>query len=318
MTRPFRFIVSMPRLADGVDAWQSALRRIEDFGYSTIAISDHFTQGWAMEPLVTLAAAAAETERVRLLTLVLGNDYRHPVLVHKAAATIDVISGGRLELGLGAGWLRAEYEAAGLAYDGPKTRRERLEESVAVIKGLFGPDPLDFTGTHYRIAALDGLPKPVQKPHPPIAIGGGGPRMLELAGRVADIAGVYATLARGSHDVHQVVDMSPDSVAAKVEWVRTGARAAGRDPADVELELSLLRCRVVASARETQEVLDRTATAWRVSPTTVAASPAVLVGQLDQCVDRLLECRERYGVSYIHVGTDIENAAPVVARLAGR
>ena len=318
MTRPFRFIVSMPRLADGVAAWQSALRRIEDRGYSTVAISDHFTQGWAMEPLATLAAAAAETERVRLLTLVLGNDYRHPVLVHKAAATIDVISGGRLELGLGAGWLRAEYEAAGLAYDAPKTRRERLEESVAVIKGLFGPDPLDFTGTHYRITALDGLPKPVQKPHPPIAIGGGGPRMLELAGRVADIAGVYATLARGSHDVHQVVDMSPASVAAKVESVRTGARAAGRDPADVELELSLLLCRVVASARETQEVLDRTAAAWRVSSTTVAASPAVLVGQLDQCVDRLLECRERYGVNYIHVGTDIENAAPLVARLDGR
>jgi alkanesulfonate monooxygenase SsuD/methylene tetrahydromethanopterin reductase-like flavin-dependent oxidoreductase (luciferase family) len=101
MTRPFRFIVSMPRLADGVAAWQSALRRIEDLGYSTVAISDHFTQGWAMEPLVTLAAAAAETERVRLLTLVLGNDYRHPVLVHKAAATIDVISGGRVELGRG-------------------------------------------------------------------------------------------------------------------------------------------------------------------------------------------------------------------------
>src|SRR6266853_2004000 len=173
MKRRFRFIVSMPRLADGVAAWQSALRRIEDRGYSTIAISDHFTQGWAMEPLVTLAASAAETERVRLLTLVLGNDYRHPVLVHKAAATIDVISGGRLELGLGAGWMRAEYEAAGLAYDEPKTRRERLEESVAVIKGLFGADPLDFVGTHYRIAKLDGLPKPVQKPHPPIVAGGG-------------------------------------------------------------------------------------------------------------------------------------------------
>jgi len=131
MKRRFRFIVSMPRLADGVAAWQSALRRIEDRGYSTIAISDHFTQGWAMEPLVTLAAAAAETERVRLLTLVLGNDYRHPVLVHKAAATIDVISGGRLELGLGAGWMRAEYEAAGLAYDEPKIRRDALPDREA-------------------------------------------------------------------------------------------------------------------------------------------------------------------------------------------
>ncbi len=318
MKRRFRFIVSMPRLADGVAAWQSALRRIEDRGYSTIAISDHFTQGWAMEPLVTLAAAAAETERVRLLTLVLGNDYRHPVLVHKAAATIDVISGGRLELGLGAGWMRAEYEAAGLAYDEPKTRRERLEESVAVIKGLFGADPLDFVGTHYRIAKLDGLPKPVQKPHPPIVGGGGGPRMLELAGRVADIAGVYANLGRGSHDVHQVVDMGPESVASKVEWVRTGARSAARDPEDVELQLSLLLCRMVESEREAQEVIDRAAAAWRVPPATVAASPAVLVGQVDECAERLLERRERYGFSYIHIGTDIDNAGPLVARLEGQ
>jgi probable F420-dependent oxidoreductase len=318
MTRLFRFIVSMPRLADGVAVWQSGLHRIEDCGYSTIAISDHFTQGWAMEPLVTLAAAAAETERVRLLTLVLGNDYRHPVLVHKAAATIDVLSGGRVELGLGAGWLRAEYEAAGLRYDAPVIRRERLEESVAVIKGLFGPDRLDFTGTHYRITALDGLPKPVQKPHPPIAIGGGGPRMLDLAGRVADIAGVYANLGRGSHDVHQVVDMSPQSVARKVEWVRAGARSMGRDPNDIELELSLLLCRLVASEPEREEALARAAAAWKVDVATVAASPAVLVGSVSQCAERLVEVRERYGFSYIHLGSDVDNAAPLVARLAGR
>ncbi len=318
MTRPFRFIVSMPRLADGVAVWQSTLRRIEDHGYSTIAISDHFTQGWAMEPLVTLAAAAGETERVRLLTLVLGNDYRHPVLVHKAAATVDVLSGGRVELGLGAGWMRAEYAAAGLSYDPPKIRRERLAESVAVIKGLFGQDPFDFAGTHYRIAALDGLPKPVQKPHPPIAIGGGGPRMLELAGRLADIAGVYANLGSGAHDVHQVVDMSPESVAAKVEWVRSGARSAGRDPAEVELELSLLLCRLVRSERERQAVLDRAAAAWKVPATMVAGSPAVLVGSVDQCADRLIEHRERYGFSYIHVGADVDHVAPLVARLEGR
>src|SRR5262245_52876970 len=142
----------MPRLVDGVPPWRAALARIEALGFSTIAISDHFTQGWAMEPLVTLAAAARETSRVRLLTMVLGNDYRHPVLVHKAAATIDVLSGGRLELGLGAGWMRSEYEAAGLFYDTPSVRRERLEESLTVIRGLFGPSPLTYTGTHYSVS----------------------------------------------------------------------------------------------------------------------------------------------------------------------
>jgi hypothetical protein len=190
--------------------------------------------------------------------------------------------------------------------------------SVGFREDRYNELSLDFVGAHYRIAGLDGLPKPVQKPHPPIAVGGGGPRMLELAGWVADIAGVYANLGRGSHDVHPVVHMSPDGVAAKVEWVRTGARSAGRDPADVELELSLLLCRVVESERETDEVLDRAAAAWGVPPTTVAASPAVLVDDVGQCADRLVERRERYGFSYIHVGSDIENAAPLVARLEGR
>ena len=307
----------MPRLGEGVAAWRGALGRIEDLGYSTIAISDHFTQGWAMEPLVTLAAAAGETERVRLLTMVLGNDYRHPILVHKAAATIDIISGGRVELGLGAGWMRSEYESAGIAYDPARTRRERLEEAVTVIRGLFGPNPLDFAGRHYTIRGLDGLPKPVQKPHPPIAVGGGGQRMLDLAGRIADIAGVYANLGRGTLDVHPVLDMSPESVTEKMEFVRGGVRSSGRDPADVELELSLLLCRVVRSAGNAREVLDRTAASWGVPRQTIEASPAVLVGTVDQCVELLAERRERYGFSYIHVGSDFENAAELVARLAG-
>jgi len=318
MARPFRFIVSMPRLAVGMTAWRAALSRIEDLGYSTIAISDHFTQGWAMEPLVTLAAAASETKHVRLLTMVLGNDYRHPVLVHKAVATIDVISGGRVELGLGAGWMRSEYEAAGMVYDPPGTRRERLDEAIAVIRGLFGPGPLDFAGKHYRISGLDGLPKPVQKPHPPIAVGGGGRRMLELAGRIADIAGVYANLGRGALDVHPVLDMSSERVTEKVRFVRDAAGSAGRNPDDVELELSLLLCRVVRSASEALEVLEQAATAWGVPRQTLEGSPAVLVGTVKQCADVLMERRERYGFSYIHVGTDFDNIAGIVARLAGR
>ena len=317
MDRRFRFIVSMPRLGEGMAAWRAALGRIEDLGYSTVAISDHFTKGWVMEPLVTLAAAATGTRVVRLLTLVLGNDYRHPVLVHKAAATIDFISGGRVELGLGAGWMCSEYEAAGMVYDPPGTRRERLEEAVTVIRGLFGPGPLDFAGRHYKIKGLDGLPKPVQKPHPPIAVGGGGKRMLGLAGRVADIAGVYANLGRGTLEMHPVVDMSPDRVAEKVQFVRDGARSAGRNPAHVELELSLLLCRLVRSARDAREVLERTAASWGVPPQTVEASPAVLVGTVDRCAELLVERRERYGFSYIHVGSDFENAAVLVARLAG-
>jgi len=316
--RRLRFIVSMPRLVDGVPPWRAALARIEALGFSTIAISDHFTQGWAMEPLVTLAAAARETSHVRLLTMVLGNDYRHPVLVHKAAATIDVLSGGRLELGLGAGWMRSEYEAAGIVYEMPRTRRERLEEAVTVIRGLFGPHPLDFRGKHYCIAGLEGLPKPIQNPHPPFAVGGGGQRMLELAGRVADIAGVYANLGRGTLEMHPVLDMSPERVSEKVKFVQDGARSAGRDPADVELQLSLLLCRIVRSSGDAREVLNRTAASWGVPLEAIATSPAVLVGTLEQCAELLLERRERFGFSYIHVGSDFENASELVGRLADR
>src|SRR5690349_2281509 len=150
VTRPFRFIAPMPRLREPVGAWLDSIRRIEDLGFSSVAISDHFTQGWVMDPIVAMTAAVQATERLRVLSLVLGNDYRHPVMVHKAFANLDVISGGRVELGLGAGWRESDYEAAGLPFDRPGVRLARLEESLQVIIGLFGDDPFSFQGGQYR------------------------------------------------------------------------------------------------------------------------------------------------------------------------
>lgn len=311
-------MVAMPRLDRGVADWRAALRRVEDLGYSTVAISDHFTQGWAMEPLVTLAAAAAATDRLRLATLVLGNDYRHPVLVHKAAATLDVLSGGRVELGMGAGWMRSDYEAAGIPLDPPPVRLARLEEAVVVVKRLFEPAPVHFAGEHYRVSGLEGLPQPVQSPHPPIAVGGGGRRALTLAGRVADIASVYAQLHRGSLDVHPVLDMAPERVRQKVGFVYEGAASARRQPHTVELQLSLLACHLVASKGDAGEFLRETARSWGVPTATLASSPSVLIGTVDRCADLLEERREQYGFSYIHVGRDAQAAAPLVARLASR
>jgi len=229
-----------------------------------------------------------------------------------------VISSGRMELGVGAGWMRSEYEAAGIAYEPAGIRRERLEEAVTVIKGLFGPDPLDFTGRHYTIRKLDGLPKPTQKPHPPVAIGGGGPRMLQMAGRLADIAGIYANLGQGTKAIHPIFDLGPDRVAEKVAFVRDGAHAAGRDGDEIELEISLLLCRVVQSASEGDRVVEHAAAAWGATPAAVAASPAVLVGTVEHCAELLQERRERYGISYIHVGLEFGGAAPLVARLSGK
>src|ERR1051326_6303402 len=207
MAHPFRFIAPMPSLDQPVGRWRDAVRRIEDLGFSTVSVSDHFTQGWVMEPRVALRAAAEASQHLRVLSLVLANDYRHPVLLHKTAATIDVFSEGRLELGLGSGWLASEYAAAGIPFDAPAVRIARLEESIKILKGLFAAQPLSFEGAHYRLHQVDGLPKPVQRPHPPLLIGGGGRRVLELAAREADIVSVHCNLAEGAHGPAAAADL---------------------------------------------------------------------------------------------------------------
>ena len=238
MTRPFRFTAPMPRLAQPISRWQDQIRRIEDLGFSSVSISEHLTGGWVMEPLTALTAAAGATERLRLLTLLLSNDYRHPVLLHKAAATLDVVSGGRLELGIGAGWLAMDYEASGIAFDPPATRIARLAEAVEVIDGLFTAERLTYAGNHYSIKDLEGLPKPAQQPRPPIMIGGGGRRILELAARLADIVGVHCRLNLGAPGAEAVADLSAERVSEKVGWVRAAAAAAGRAPDEIELQFS--------------------------------------------------------------------------------
>src|SRR5206468_2895908 len=185
-------------------------------GFDTVVVADHFTEGWDIEPMVALTAAATVTERLRLQTGVLGNDYRHPVLVHRMAATLDVVSGGRFTLGLGAGWLRSDYEAAGIAFDAPGVRITRLEEAVKVIKALFGPDPVHHEGEHYRICGLVGTPAAVQQPRPPFVLGGGSPRVLRLAGREADIVSIVASLRAGAIGDGAVADLAEEKVDEKV------------------------------------------------------------------------------------------------------
>ena len=186
-SRPFRFGCSLAGFDHGHD-WAETARRIEDLGYSTMLVPDHL--GDQLAPLPALAVAAAVTTRLRVGSFVLSNDFRHPVLLAKEAATVDLLSGGRLELGLGAGWRREEYEAAGLDFDPGALRLARLEESVAVLRGLWSGRPFRFAGDHYRVEELQGRPLPAQAGGPPLFLGGGGPRLLALAGRVADIVGL--------------------------------------------------------------------------------------------------------------------------------
>jgi probable F420-dependent oxidoreductase len=312
-------LAHLPSTPQSLSTWRDEIRRIEDIGFSTVAVADHFTQGSTIEPVVAMCAAACVTERLRVLCMVFGNDYRHPVLVHRSMALLDVLSEGRVEVGLGAGWMRTDYEAAGIPSDPPGVRIDRLREAVTIVKGLFGDAPFSFSGEHYTITALDGLPKPTQKPHPPLMIGGGGRRVLSLAAEQADMVSVSVTSTGGEVRPEQIArEMSAEGIAEKIGWVRSAAEAAGRRFDDLEIQLGMV-CTLTDSAEEARSALEAIAKTYSADPAQVEKSPAVLVGTLEQCVETLEERRERLGISYVSfLFSDPAAVAPLVARAAGR
>ena len=323
-TAPFRFSANVPTTLRPLAAWHEALKAIEGSGFSAVALADHFTDGYTLEPVVTLTAAAMATTTLRIQTAVLGNDYRHPVLTHRMAATLDVLSEGRLELGVGAGWMTSDYEAAGIPLDAPGRRIDRLEETIAILKGLFRPEPFSYEGGAFNIADLNGLPKPVQQPHPPILIGGGGPRMLRLAGREADIAGINANLRAGVVGGSDAIyDVSIERLTEKVAIVREAAIAAGRDPDAIELSMAQWLLHITPSASDAAALLDKIAARTGVEADWLERAPGVLVGSVARCIEKLHELRDRVGISYIQVDSgprataSVESIGPIVAELAG-
>jgi probable F420-dependent oxidoreductase len=307
----------MPSLALPPARLRDALARILDIGFDSVSVSEHLSLGWWMDPLTALTVAAQANPTLRLLTLVLSNDFRHPAILHKTAASLDVLSGGRLELGLGAGWLAQDYVAAGMHFDTSLVRIARLAEAVRVLRGLFGAGPFSFQGDHYQIHGLDGLPKPVQKPHPPLLIGGGGRRILSLAATEADIVGIHCNLRSATLSQSAAADLALDRISQKVAWVREAALGAGRALDSFELQLSTYLCEVTDSASVAGAATSVFADLIRADPSLVANSPAVLVGTVQQCIDALCERRERFGFNYIKLGGDIDAVAPIVSRLAG-
>jgi probable F420-dependent oxidoreductase len=259
-----------------------------------------------------LAAAAAATTTLRLGTLVLANDYRHPVVATKDAATLDLLSDGRLELGLGAGWMTSDYETAGIPLDPAGVRIDRMAEGLTVMKGLMADGPLTFNGEHYRIDGLEGFPKPVQRPHPPIVVGGGGPRVLRFAARHADIVGINVNLAVGVIDDRAGPNATEEATQAKVDVVR---EAAGDRFDQLELQV---RVHVVVVTDDRPGMAELMAPALGISPAAALASPHALAGTHEEIADDLLARRERWGISYLGVSVDALDAlAPVVAELAG-
>jgi probable F420-dependent oxidoreductase len=305
--RPFRFGVQ-GRAAESAAAWRARARRAEDLGYDTFLVPDHFPRG--LGPIAALMAAADATTTLRVGTFVFDNDFRHPVVLAKEVTTLDLLSGGRFELGIGAGWFRAEYEAAGLPFAPASERIARLEESLRVLKALFGEGPVTFAGAHYTLTAMNMATKPVQRPHPPILVGGGARRILSLAAREADIVGLGPrSRADGTTDAGSI---SRAATEQKLAWVREAAGA----------RLDALELNVFVY--EVAETDDRAAVAAafaenEIPVETVLDSPHTLIGSLDSMVEDLERRREEYGLSYIVVPEDkMEPLAPIIARLKGR
>ena len=310
MAKPFRFGVHVSDAPDGA-AWRELARRIETLGFSTLFMPDHFIDT-RFAPMVALAMAAEATTTLRVGALVLDNDYKHPAIVAKETATIDLISDGRTELGIGAGWMRVDYDALGLPYDSAGVRITRLEEALAVIKGCWADGAFSYAGEHYTITDYDATPKPIQRPGPPILIGGGGRKVLTLAGREADIVGINPNLKAGELSGDQAADTVAAQTERKIGWIRDGA---GDRFDDIELQI---RYFFAAITDDRDALAAAAAPGFGVSAEEALGSGVALLGTIDEMCDTLVERRERWGVSYIVIGDDIFEAfAPVVARLAG-
>ena len=310
MSRPFRFGVQASTAPDRT-AWIDLACRAEAHGYDILTMPDHF--GDQLAPVPALMTAADATERLRIGALVWDNDYKHPVVFAKELATMDVLSEGRLEIGIGAGWMISDYEQSGIPYDSPKVRIDRFAEGIAVIKGALGAEPFSFEGEHYTVTDYDGRPKPVQAPRPPILIGGGGRRVLGIAAREADIVGINGTMTAGVVGPEAIATMSAAAVDEKVSITR---EAAGARFDSIEMNI---RAFMVNVTDHRDDVLGRIAGAIGVEPPMLSESPFALVGTIEQIVEDLLARRERWGFSYVIVGADdVVPFAPVVAALAGR
>jgi probable F420-dependent oxidoreductase len=307
--RGFRFGVQVSK-ETSAKGWAELARRTEAAGYEVLTMPDHFTDQLA--PIPALMAAASATTSLRVGALVFDNDYKHPVVLAKELATIDLLSEGRLEIGLGAGWMISDYEEAGIPYDSPKVRIDRFIEGVAVIRGAMAEGSFSFSGDHYTITNYNGQPKPVQA-RPPLLIGGGGKRVLSYAAREADIIGINGTMTAGVVGPEALSTMTAESVDEKVAIV---AAAGAHRINDIEMNIRTFFVKVTNDRAAT---VDGISSMFGVSKDMIDASPFALIGSVEECIEQLLERRERWGFSYTIVGAEnIDECAPIVAALRGK
>ncbi|MFT4864787.1 MAG: putative F420-dependent oxidoreductase [Ilumatobacter sp.] len=311
-TKPFRFGVQLSNAASGTE-WIEQARKVESLGYDIATMPDHFDGQLA--PVPALQAILDATTTLKASALVFDNDYKHPVVLAKELATMDVISNGRVEVGLGAGWMISDYEQAGMQYDRPGVRIDRFLEGLHIIKSAMGPDPFSFEGEHYKITDYNGFPKPVGGQCPPVIIGGGGPRVLKVAAREADIVGVNGSLHAGVIGPDAISTMTGEVITEKVAIVADAAEAAGRLD---HIEMNI-RAFFVSVTDDRAGQVTGMASLIGVEEQMIENSPFALIGSPSKIAEDIVARREQYGFSYVIVGPDeLEVFAPVVAQLAGK
>jgi probable F420-dependent oxidoreductase len=311
--KPFRFLAEPSGIIDGKTLAERA-RHAEEIGIDTLVKSDHLLD--LLAPIPALATIAAATDRLRISAFVFNNDLRHPAVLAQDLATLDVLSDGRLDIGMGAGWNEPEYKAIGLPFDPVGVRVSRMEESIAVLKGLLGDGRFSFQGKHYTITEMDGQPKPIQRPHPPFFIGGGGRRILSIAGREADIVSLAPRLLSGQRGDPRSITWA--ETEEKIGWVR---EAAGARFDELEFNVYPTQWPIVVTndlRGEARKVIDKmkSRTGVELTEDEVIAAPNLFIGSVDRIVEKFEELRERLGISSFMVG-EIDELATVVERLAG-
>jgi probable F420-dependent oxidoreductase len=305
----FRFALQVSRTQSAAE-WRDLARKAEDLGYATLYVPDHLDDQWS--PMVALAVAAEATTTLRVGTLVLDNDFRHPVLVAKEAATLDAMTGGRFELGMGAGWLTVDYEQSGIPMASPSVRVARLAEGLEIMRAMWQTGTATFAGEHYQVRDVVGAPLPLTPGGPPLVIGGGSRRILELAGRLADVVSIVPSLAAGRIGPEVAAESVGEKYADRVRWAR---EAAGDRAGALELQCWTVAVQVVDNAEDVRASM---APLFDLTPDQLRAAPLALIGSVPEIVDTLRKRREELGFSYIVVHeAEMEALAPVIAELAG-
>ncbi len=316
---PFRFAIQSAT-ADSGHTWRELARRAEGSGYSTLFVADHYVDsasngGQVLAAVPAIATAAAVTDTLRVGARVLCIDYHHPVVLAKQAATLDLLSDGRFDLGLGAGWVGSEYEAMGLVMDGPSERIARLADTVDIMRRFFAGETLEPGSSGVRSSGFKGQPLPVQPGGPPIMIGGGARKVLTLAGRVADIVSFNFDNRAGVVGPASVQSAAASVMEQRIGWVREGA---GDRFDQIELEVGAYFTVVTPDTASGSATAEKMGGMFGMTGDDMAAHPNALIGTVDEICDRLIERRERFGISFVTVGDRLLDAfAPIVARLAG-